>query len=452
MFEKLFESRAVSYQTIFASGDSIEFGNLSGTSVNSDNAFEVTAVYSAVSLIADTISTLPLGAFYRFDGARLPFFNAPSWVQQPDVDLPRNSFYSQVIVSLLLDGNAFIRVFSNPAGEVVNLVVLNPRHVEIKRNGLGRLMFKLQGEKTPLSGDEIIYIPDLLKPGSIRGVSRVDQLKENFGLAKAMENFAATFFGQGTNMTGVIEFPGNLSKEQSDNLRNGFDRAHQGWRRGHKTGVLSGGATWKQTQIDPASSTLVESRNMAVLDVCRAFNIPPHLLAITEGSSSYASVEQTNLAWVTHGLRPICAKIEDALTPLLQRVEGGANAFLRFNLDGLLRADLATRMSAYSTGLQSGFLSINDVRRLEDLAPITDESANTVRVPLANVNIDAATLVAEDKKVLMAQRLITSGFKPEQVLSVLGLPMIEHSGIPTVMLQGVAQIDPEDPKSVYEVE
>jgi hypothetical protein len=73
-------------------------------------------------------------------------------------------------------------------------------------------------------------------------------------------------------------------------------------------------------------------------------------------------------------------------------------------------------------------------------------------VPLANVNIEAATLTAEDKKVLMAQRLITSGFKPEQVLAALGLPEIEHTGVPSVMLQGVAQIDPEDPTSVYEVE
>jgi hypothetical protein len=109
-------------------------------------------------------------------------------------------------------------------------------------------------------------------------------------------------------------------------------------------------------------------------------------------------------------------------------------------------------MSAYSTGLQSGFLSINDVRRLEDLPPVSDDSANTVRVPLANVNIDAAKLVAEDKKVLMAQRLITSGFKPEQVLESLGLPVIEHSGVPSVLLQGVAQIDPENPQDVYEVE
>jgi HK97 family phage portal protein len=440
LFDKLFESRAVSYQTIWASGDSVEFGNLSGTSINSDNIFQVNAVYSAVSLIADTISTLPLGAFYRFDGARLPFFNAPSWVQQPDVDLPRNAFYNSVIVSLLIDGNAFIRVFSNAKGEVVNLVVLNPHQVEIKRNGLGRLMFKLQGEKTPLSSEEVVYIPDLLKPGSIRGTSRVEQLNDNFGLAKAMEAFASTFFGQGTNMSGVIEFPGNLTQEQSEGLRNGFDRAHAGWRRGHKTGVLSGGATWKQTQIDPQNSTMVESRKMAVLDVCRAFNVPPHLLAVTEGSSSYASVEQTNLAWVTHGLRPLISKLEDALTPLLQRVDGGANAFLRFNIDGLLRADIQSRMSAYSTGLQSGFLTINDVRRLEDLPPITNDSANTVRVPLANVNIDAATLSAESERVAMAQKLILAGFDPAQTMAALNLPAIGHTGVPSTQLQPVSQI------------
>lgn len=440
LFDKLFESRAVSYQTIWASGDSVEFGNLSGTSINSDNIFQVNAVYSAVSLIADTISTLPLGAFYRFDGARLPFFNAPSWVQQPDVDLPRNAFYNSVIVSLLIDGNAFIRVFSNARGDVVNLVVLNPHQVEIKRNGLGRLMFKIQGEKTPLTSEQVIYIPDLLKPGSIRGTSRVEQLNDNFGLAKAMEAFASTFFGQGTNMSGVIEFPGNLTQEQSENLRNGFDRAHAGWRRGHKTGVLSGGATWKQTQIDPQNSTMVESRKMAVLDVCRAFNVPPHLLAVTEGSSSYASVEQTNLAWVTHGLRPLISKLEDALTPLLQRVEGGANAFLRFNIDGLLRADIQSRMSAYSTGLQSGFLTINDVRRLEDLPPVADSSADTVRVPLANVNIDAATLSAESERVAMAQKLILAGFDPAQTMAALDLPSIGHTGVPSTQLQPVSQI------------
>lgn len=449
MFEKLFERRSVSYQSIFASGDNIEFGTLSGTSITSDNVFQVNAVFSAVSLIADTISTLPLGAFIRRDGARYNFYPAPAWVQQPDVDIPREAFYSGVITSLLLDGNAFIRVYSKN-GLPVNMVVLNPRTVTIKRTGLGRLQFEIEGEKNPVNAEDMIFIPDVVRPGEVRGVSRVEALKENFGLALAMERFASTFFGQGTTLSGVIEFPGNLTQEQSENLRNGFDKAHAGWRRGHKTGVLSGGATWKQTQIDPEKSTLIESRNQAIADVARAFNVPPHLLALP-GTNSYASVEQTNLAWVTHGLRPIIAKIESAMSPLLSRYPGGQDAFIKFNLDGLLRADIAARTTAYSSGLQSGWLTINDVRRLEDLRPVTDPAADTVRVPLANVNIDASNLSAESERVSMAQKLILAGFDPTEVMASLGLPTIAHTGLPSSQLQPIAQIDPTDPTSAYEV-
>lgn len=450
MFEKLFESRAVSYQSIWASGDSIEFGQLSGTNITSETAFQVNAIYSAISLIADTISTLPLDVFVRRDGARYPFRPAPAWVQNPDVDLPREAFYSSVVTSLLLEGNAFIRVFSNSSGEIVNLVVLNPTTVEVKRNALGRLMFVVKGEKKPLTAEEIVFIPDVLRPGTVRGVSRIEALKENWGLALAMEKFSATFFGQGTNMAGVIEFPGNLTQEQSDQLRNGFDKAHQGWQRGHKTGVLSGGATWKSTQIDPDKSTLVESRNMAVADVARAFNIPVHLMGLP-GTNSYASVEESNRAWLSTSITPLVSKIEGAMSPLMMRTSGGENAFLKFNLDGLLRANIQARMSAYSTGLQAGFLTINDVRRIEDYRPIDDVSADTVRVPLANVNINAATLSADSERVAMAQKLILAGFDPAATMKALNLPEIPHTGLPSTQLQAVAQIDPENPESVYEV-
>lgn len=439
MFERFFESRAVSYQAIWASGDSVEFGQLSGTNITNETVFQVNAVYSAVSLIADTISTLPLDCYVRRDGARYPFRPAPVWVQKPDVDLPKEAFYSAAIVSLLLDGNCFIRVFSNAQGEIVNLVVLNPTTVEVKRNGLGRLQFNVKGEKKSLSNEEIVFIPDLLKPGSVRGVSRVEALKENFGLAMALEKFAATFFGSGTNLSGVIEFPGSLTQEQSDQLRNGFDKAHAGWSRGHKTGVLSGGAQWKSTQIDPDKSTLVDSRNQAVADVARAFNVPPHLMGLP-GTNSYASVEESNRAWLSTSIVPLTAKLEGALSPLMARTPGGENAFLKFNLDSLLRANIQARSSAYSTGLQSGYLTINDVRRWEDLRPIDDVSAETVRVPLANVNINAAELSAESERVAMAQKLILAGFDPAQTMAALNLPAIGHTGVPSTQLQPVSQI------------
>jgi len=448
VFDRLWENRAISYQSVFEAGDDIAFGNNSATNINNNTVFQVNAVFSAISLIADTISTLPLDSFTRDGDTRVPYRPRPTWVEQPDVDIPREAFYSAVITSLLLEGNAFIRVYSNNRGEVVNLVVLNPLSVDIKRNGLGRLMFKVEGEERTLGADEMIFIPDVVRPGDIRGVSRVKALKENFGLAMALEKFAATFFGQGTTPSGVIEFPGNLTQEQATNLADSFDKHHKGWRKAHRTGILSGGATFKQTQVDPEKSQALEARHMAVEDVARAFNVPPHLLALP-GTNSYASVEQNNLAWVTHGLRPIVTKIENAMTPLLARYLGGESAFLKFNLDGLLRADIQSRMSAYSTGLQSGFLTINDVRRLEDLRPMTDDAADVVRVPLANVDITESHVTAQRERVSMAQALVYSGYDPDAVLAALDLPEIPHTGLPSSQLQQVAQIDPNDPESVY---
>ena len=451
VFDRFFEQRAISYQSIFESGDDIAMGTLSATNVNDETVFQVNAVFSAVSLIADTISTLPMGCYIRVDDKRQTFEPKPDWVKKPDVDLPREAFYNSLIVSLLLDGNAFVRVFSNRQGKIVNLTVLNPLTVEIKRSGVGRVQFQVEGEKRNLSSEQVLWIPDVVRPGVLRGVSRVKALRENFGLAMALERFAATFFGNGTNLNGIIEFPGNLTAEQAKNLAEGFDSRHRGWRRGHKTGVLSGGATFKATQVDPGQSQAVDARRMAVEDIARAFNVPPHLLGIP-GTTSYASVEQNNLAWITHGLRPIVTKIESAFSTLLDRLPRGEEAYVKFNMDGLVRSDLQTRTASYSTGLQSGFLTINDVRRLEDLPPMEQDSANNVRVPLANVNIKDSNITATKNKVQAAQQLVVAGFDPAGVLEALGLPPIEHTGVPSSQLQPVAQIDEADPESVYDDE
>jgi HK97 family phage portal protein len=450
IFDGLRAKRSISYQTIWGAGDDISAATLSSTVVTSETAFQVNAIYSAISLISDTISSLPVDTFIRRDGSRFAFRPRPVWVSRPDVDTTKEAFWGAIIVSLLLDGNAFIRVYSNDAGEVVNLNVLNPHKVQIRRNGLGRVMFEVEGESRMLSSDEVVFVPDVVRPGHIRGVSRVEALKENFGLAIALQSYAAKFFGSGTQTAGIIEFPGNLTAEQAKALSEGFDARHRGWGRAHKTGIISGGAKYVPTSVENDKAQFLDSRRLAIEDVARAFNVPPHLLGLP-GTNSYASVEQNNLAWVTHCLRPIVQKLETAFTPLLSRVPGGDTAFLKFNLDGLLRADINSRMSAYSTGLNSGFLTINDVRRLEDLQPIQDESANTVRVPLANVNLDAADLTAVDKRVSMAQKLVISGFDPTEVLAAMGLPEMSHTGLPSVQLQGIAQVDPEDPTSAYEV-
>jgi hypothetical protein len=193
------------------------------------------------------------------------------------------------------------------------------------------------------------------------------------------------------------------------------------------------------------------SRRLAVEDVARAFNIPNHMLGV-QGSTAYASVEQDSIFFVQHTLRPIVQKLETAFSPLLNEVPGGELAFLRFNLDGLLRGDSQARANAYSIGLQAGYYTVNDIRRLEDLTPMTDAVADEVRVPLANVAIADSRISTDDKKVAMAQKLVLAGYDPKAVLEALGLPAIPHTGIPSTQLQPVAQLDPINPQGVYEVE
>ena len=448
VFNRLWEDRAIGFQQLWETSDDVAIGNQSGTHIDEGNVLGIAAVNSAVSLIADTISTLPIDCFVSADGNRRLFEPKPAWVSQPDVNFAGHSvFYNSLLVSLLIDGNAFIRVFSLK-GKIVNLVVLNPSTVEITRNSKGSLVFTVQGEDRPLTSEEILYIPDLLRPGTVRGVSRVHALRENLGLSKALELYAANFFGSGTTLQGVIEYPGALTGEQADSLRNGFDNAHKGWRKSGRTGILSGGASFKATQADPEKSQALEARRMAVEDVARIWRIPSNMLNLP-GSNTYSSVEQNMLGFVTHTLRPYVTKIEATMSLLLSRYPGGANAFIKINMNGLLRADIQSRFSAYSTGIQSGFLAINDVRRLEDLSPQEGDAANAVRVPLANVNLSESGVKAQREKVGMVRDLVYAGFDPAEAMAMIGLPAVGHTGLASVQLQGVAQVDPENPDAVY---
>lgn len=424
------EERAVSFQTVWGSGADLELANQSGTLINSKTAFEIVAFFSAVSLISDTISTLPVDAYIRIDGNRKPYRPKPAWIDQPDVDVfTRSGHYQQVLVSLLVNGNAYVRVYRDQAGDVVNLVCLNPDTVKVSRSAIGRKVFVVNGESKPLGSDEVMHLTDLLEPGALVGVSRVDKLKEALGVASALQSYAARFFGQGATTQGIIEYPGNLTPDQAKLLRDGFDAAHRGFRKSHRTGILSGGAVYKSTSVNNDSAQFLESRRFAVEEIARVFNIPLSLMGIP-GSQSYASVEQNQIQFVTHTLRPYIEKLEGAYSRLLPN-----QAFMKFNVDGLLRGDFNSRVTAYASALQVGWLNINDVRRLEDLSPV--DGGDQYRVPLATVNVSAANLTEDQTKVEMAAKLIQAGFDPAATMSALDLPAIQHDGgVPTTLQAG----------------
>lgn len=443
MLGNLFEQRAVSFQTVWGAGDAFGLQSESGVNVTTKKSFEIVAFFSAVSLISDTISTLPCGAYLRIGATRRPLNPRPVWLDQPDVDLStRAAFFQQVFSALLVHGNSYTRVFRDAQGQVVNLVNLDPEKVEVERSQIGRKVYKVAGEGRILSNDEVIHIVDLILPGQLTGLSRVETLKQALGLNIALSDYASRFFGTGASASGVIEFPGNLTSEQAKQLADGFDARHRnGSRRAHKTGVLSGGAKFVATQTDPEASQALESRKFAVEEIARAFNVPLHLLGVP-GTASYASVEQNNLQFISMTLRPLAEKVEAAFSRLLP-----GDAFIKFQFNDLLRADLNSRIQSYSVGTQAGFYSTNDIRRLEDLEPVAE--GDQYRVPLANIALADTEVITLEKRVKMVQQLVISGFTPSEALTAVGLADISHTGLPSTQLQPIAQIDPEAPQTVY---
>ena len=430
MLRNLGENRAISFQSLWGAGDLTSYETQSSAFVDYNTAFTVNAVWACVSLISDTVSALPVDTYVRRDGIAYPYRPKPTWVSKPDVAIPSVAFWQQTMISLLIDGNAFVRMFRDTRGEIVNMVVLNPLTVQVSRNALGQKFYTstVEGNKI-LTNDDVLHIAgSVLFPGEFRGKSPIDTMRENVGLAISLESFAARFFGQGTLTQGVIEYPGALTAEQAENLAKSFDRQHKGFRKAHKTGILSGGAVFKPTTIANDQAQMLDSRRLAVEDVARAYRVPTDMIGLNNGGQSYNSIEQKQIAFVTHTLRPWLAKLEDAFSTLLPD-----SAFLAFSTDDLLRGDYATRIEGYSKLLQNGVLSTNEVRRKENMRPI--EGGDVVRVPLTNINISAASLNEDETKVDMAQKLIALGFVPEDVLTVLGLPKIGHTGLPTVQLQ-----------------
>jgi HK97 family phage portal protein len=425
------ESRDLSYQQIWGAGlDVSTLQTWAGTSVSQSNATHIGAVYACTRLLTDTISSLPVDTFIRRDGNRLPFRPRPAWVYEPEgPGSSRVEYFKQVVTSMLLSHGAVIQIIRGGNGDVLALQPLDPTRVTVRRNkGTRAREFVVDGDGV-LSADQVLYICEMRKPGSVMGSSRIEEVKNTLGLAKALDEFASRYFSNGANAGGIIEFPGNLTQEQAKDVVEAFEAGHKGLRKAHKPGVLSGGAKFQKIGSDAEQAQMLQSRQFAVEEIARVFRVPPSMIGLnTPGAMSYASVEHNAIQFVRYSLTPLIAAIEEAHNRLLP-----GDAFLRVNMDGLLRGDSATQAQVFSTAMQAGYMSVNDVRGLMDMRPV--EGGDLPRVPLANISVGAASLIEEAQRVDMASKLVQSGYDPAQVLSALGLPPIGHTGLASNQLQ-----------------
>ena len=281
----------------------------------------------------------------------------------------------------------------------------------------------------------MLHITEMLLPGDVRGVSRIKKAKDSLGLGLALEEYAARFFGNGAYAGGVIEWPTEISSDQAKELVNSWEASHKGLRRAHRPAVLYGGAKFNPTTVDPAQSQLLDERRFAVEEIARIFRVPMFMLGVTTpGAVSYASVEQQMLFFSQHTIQPYVQKLETAFSTLLQNQQ----TFVRFNLSSLVRADLDTRTKSYSSALLAGYMSVNDVRALEDMRAVED--GDQYRVPIQNIPLTDAQVISVQQKARAAQSLTIAGFTSESIAQLLDLDL-ESTGLPSVQLQP----PPEEP-------
>jgi len=336
--------------------------------VNVDQAMRLSAVFACLRLLSEAVSTLPLDTFRREGGTRRPYRPRPGYLSFDPPQGSRIDYLSQLMLSLLTDGNAYVLTPRDRLGVPVDLVVLDPDLVEVKRER-NVVSYKAQG--VPLDPrTDVLHVKGMTLPGRVTGLSPIAYARETIGLGLAAQRFGESFFDHGALPSAVIEAPGEMTQEAADRFRETWNGKHAGVGNAQKVGVLTSGAKLQKVSIQPNDAQFLETRAFQVPDVARIFGVPPHLIADASNSTSWGSgLAEQNLAFGQFSLRPWIDRIEEAHGRLLTS-HGLPDVFVRLNLDALLRASLKDRYDAGAVGINTGFLTINEQRALEDLPPV----------------------------------------------------------------------------------
>lgn len=356
----------------------------SGKVVTADKAIQLSAVWACVRLLSESISTLPLKIYERqADGSRKLAQSHPVYqvlCRRPNLEMTPSRFMLMMVASICLRGNAFVeKLFIG--SKLVSLVPLLPQNMVVKRLDTGRLEYTYteNGKKRVILEKNLMHIRGFGLDG-VCGMMPMMAGRDVIGAAMAVEESAAKIFENGLQSSGFLSADEALNDEQRERLR-GYMQAFAGSRNAGKIMVLEGGLKYQNVTMNPEAAQMLESRAFSIEEICRWFRVPPFMVGHTSKQSSWASsLEGMNLQFLTHTLRPLLVNIEQEISRCL--LNGEEDLFAEFSVEGLLRADSAGRAAYYTSALQNGWMSRNDVRRLENMPPIEGGDIYTVQLNL----------------------------------------------------------------------
>lgn len=374
-----------------------EYGGVapSGSTVTQESALALSAVWACVNLIAGTGASLPL-MVYRRDrkGVRVLATDHPLYLilhDSPNADQTAMDFWEFMFAAIELRGNGYAVIDRGTGGRIASLTPLRPDLVEVKRDDAGALTYCWHDGGIKRTANETAMLHIRGFGGSpLGGLSTLSFGRNAFGLAQDIERSASGTFANGMRASGALKFKEWLKAGQRQEFEDALAAKFVGSVNAGRPMVLEGGTEWQQFSINPEDAQMLESRGFSVEEICRFFGVPPIMVGHGEKTSSWGTgVAEVTLGFVKYTLRRRLKRIEQALQKqLLSAADRAAGVTVEFILEGLLRGDSVGRSAFYGSALDKGWMTVNEVRELENLPPV--EGGDVCRVQMQNVALAGA--------------------------------------------------------------
>jgi HK97 family phage portal protein len=382
--------------------------------VTTDTAMKYTAVFACIRVLSETLAAMPVMLYRKKnDGDRETVTSARVYDilhNAPNEEMSPFNFKEACMVSLNTGGNAVCERLVNAYGETVGLYPYPWSMVRVERNReSGQLQYIIRSgtkEKT-LSRAQVFHVTGLSFDGVI-GMSPIEYAASAIRLGLSYEQFGVSFYKNGMNPSIALEYPAELGEEAYQRLKKDIETNYAGVLNVGKPFLAEGGAKVHELTIKPADAQLIENKRFQIEDIARIYRVPMHLIQELSRSTNN-NIEHQSLEFVIYTMLPWCKRIEEAANmQLLTRMERTAGYYLEFNMSSLLRGDAKSRAEAYATARLNGWMSINDVRKLENMNSI--ENGDTYLQPLNYVDVNIANDVqlknkTQDQKKAQQQAL-----------------------------------------------
>jgi HK97 family phage portal protein len=353
-----------------ATGGRRGLGGRASRRVGWSGALSIPAVWAAVGLRANVISTLPVGLYRHSPGTGLPqriVGNAvPSVLAQPSATFDIVSWLYASQLSLDLRGNAYGRIVARDPRTYLptQIELVHPDDVTVTVRTDGEIEYRFAG--VPVDPLDVWHERQNEEPGSVVGMSPISAAARALGINLAAADYGGGFYDEALTPSALLSSEAPIDETQARIVKARVLATQNG----REPLVLGGNWSYRPLTVNPAEAMFLEVMRYSDVDVARLFDVPGEMIeANTSGSSiTYANREQRVQDLLAFRLGPAIARRERALSRLTVRGQ-----YVKLTTAALLRADLSTRYKSYEVGLRNGFLALEEVRALEDREPLTDE-------------------------------------------------------------------------------